>query len=215
MRTVQQIYAEYEIMPSLQLHQLRVASVARVIIENFNGTVNKDAIIFACLFHDMGNIIKSDLNRFPEFLEPEGLEYWKGVKERYIKKYGNEEHLATLLIAKEIGLSPESLFCLDHIGFSNAERNEKEDSFENKICNYSDMRVDPYGVVSMEERISEAQRRYALRKHTISSDKFEPSVASLRNIEKQIFSRTDINPDEITNEKIQDTIKELFDMIYV
>jgi hypothetical protein len=209
MRTIQQIYSEYKIMPNLQLHQLRVASVAKIIAENFQGELNKEAIILGCLFHDMGNIIKSDLNYFPEFLKPEGFEYWKKVKDEYIQKYGAEEHLATVIIAEEIGISSDALRCLEHIGFSNANKNETGNSFENKICNYSDMRVDPFGIVSMEERIAEGRKRYQLRKHTISSDNFEPLSQSLRNIEQQIFSKTRIKTDEITNEKVLGIMEEL------
>jgi len=209
MRTVQQIYSDYKIMPSLQLHQLRVAAVAKIIVENFQEILDKEPIIFACLFHDMGNIIKSDLNYFPEFLKPEGLEYWQDIKKDYIKKYGSDEHLATKKIAKEINLPNSTLACLNRIGFSNAITNEISDSFENKICNYSDMRVGPYGILSMEERISEGHKRYENKKHSIASDNFDSLVYSLRKIEKQIFSKTNIKPDEITDKKIESVIKEL------
>jgi|SRR3989339_62863 len=209
MRTIQQIYSDYKIMPNLQLHQLRVASVAKIIAENFKEKLDKESIVIACLFHDMGNIIKFNFSYFTEFLKPEGLEYWQAVKNEYIKKYGHEEHLATELIAKEINVSPQAMECLKQIGFSNSDKNERSESFENKICNYSDMRVDPYGVVSMEKRIYEGRKRYEGRKHTIMSERFEPLVQSLRNIEKYIFSKTGIKPDEITNEKVQSNIEKL------
>jgi hypothetical protein len=209
MRTVQQIYSDYKIMPNLQLHQLRVAAVAKTIIDNFQEPLNEKGIILACLFHDMGNIIKSDLNYFPEFLEPEGLEYWQNVKNKYIDKYGHEEHIATEKIAKEINLSFNVLACIKKIGFSNAKINEIDDSFENKICNYSDMRVGPYGVLPMEERIHEGHKRYEGRKHAIYSDSFDSLVESLRNIEKQIFNKTNIKPSEISNDVIDSIIKEL------
>ena len=52
----------------------------------------------------MGNIIKSDLTVFPEFREPEGLDYWQNVKDDYVKKYGTDHHAANAIIAREIGL---------------------------------------------------------------------------------------------------------------
>ena len=213
MRTVQQIYSDYKIMPSLQLHQLRVAAVAKIITENFQEKIDKESIIFACLFHDMGNIIKSDLNYFPEFLEPEGLEYWQSIKKEFIEKYGLDEHIATELIAKEINLPPSVIVCLEYIGFSNAKKSEISNSFEYKICNYSDMRVDPYGVTEMEKRLSEGKERYKLKPNTILSENSETLRSSLRRTEKQIFNNTKIEPNEITNDKIEHMIQELRDLV--
>jgi hypothetical protein len=186
-----------------------VAAVAKMIVDNFQEPIDKESVIFACIFHDMGNIIKSDFNKFPEFLEPEGLEYWQKVKDEYVAKYGTSEHVASELIAKEINLLSSAFECLQHIGFNNATINEIGDSFENKICNYSDMRVDPYGVVAMEERMQEGRKRYENKYHSISSNNFEPLAQSMREMEKQIFSKTTIKPEEITDEKIMGIIEEL------
>ena len=83
-------------MPNLQEHMLRVAAVASLVCDNFNEPLPKDDIITACLLHDMGNIIKSDLQYFPEFIKPEGLDYWQKVKDEYIEKYSRDEHKATI-----------------------------------------------------------------------------------------------------------------------
>jgi hypothetical protein len=157
----------------------------------------------------MGNIIKSDFSRFPEFLQPEGLKYWQGVKDAYIKKYGVDEHLATEIIAKELGLPLETISCLKHTGFSNAIRNKNSNSFENKICNYADMRVGPNGVMSMDDRIQEGRERYKGRIHTIVGDNFEAQVQALKNIEKEIFGKINIRPDQITDDNIKEIIEEL------
>lgn len=208
MKTVQEIYDEYKIMPQLQMHQLRVASVAKIISDNFNGELDKEDIILGCLFHDMGNIIKSDLNYFPEFLEPKGLEYWQEVKNRFIEKYGTDDHVGTELVVKEFGLAEGAVNCFKHMGFHNATKNDLGTSFENKICNYSDMRAAPHGIISMEDRIAEAKKRYAGRKHSIT-DNFEPLAQSMRNIEKQVFERVSIKPEDISDEKVDAVIEEL------
>lgn len=209
MKTVQEIYSEYKIMPNLQEHQLRVAAVAKTITENFNGNLDVESIVTACLFHDMGNIIKSDLARFPEFVEEKGIEYWQGVKDEFVLKYGPDEHVATQIIAKEIGLNAGATECLSHIGFSNLGINEKSDSFENKICNYADMRVGPHGIISLEERYIDGQKRYATSKHVVASEKFQELAQSGRMIENQIFSQTKIKPEEINDDKIKDLMEEL------
>lgn len=196
-------------MPNLQVHQLRVAAVAKIIAENFNGDLDVESIITACLFHDMGNIIKSDLARFPEFVEEKGIEYWQSVKDEFVQKYGSDENVATRIIAKEIGLNASATECLNHIGFSNLSINEKGNSFENKICNYSDMRVGPHGIVSLEERYIDGRKRYATSKHVVASDKYEELAQSGRVMENQIFSQSKIKPEDITDEKIKDLMEEL------
>lgn len=209
MKTVQDIYSEYKIMPNLQEHQLRVAAVAKIIADNFNTDLDVESIVTACLFHDMGNIIKSDLARFPEFMKEKGIEYWQGVKDEFVLKYGPEEHAATQIIAKEIGLNAGATECLNHIGFSNLGINEIGDSFENKICNYSDMRVGPHGIISLEERYIDGQKRYATSKHVVASEKFQELAQSGRMIENQIFSQAKIRPEEINDETIKDFMEEL------
>lgn len=211
MKTVQEIYSEYKINSGLQLHQLRVGAVAKVICDNFEGKLDKESVILACLFHDMGNIIKFDLNFYPELLEPEGLEYWQKIKDEFIKKYGLNEHIATGSIAKEIGLPKKVMNYINIIGFSNATKNELSDSFKDKICNYSDARTSPFGVISLEERIMEGRKRYLDRKdnHPIASDNFESLFESVKNIEKQIFSKIKLDKEEINDDSIKDIIEEL------
>ncbi|MEI8270918.1 MAG: HD domain-containing protein [bacterium] len=212
MKKILEIYDEYKIMPNLQEHMLRVAAVASLICDNFSEPLPKKDIVTACLFHDMGNIIKVDFfpTVFPEeFYGPLGIEYWQKIKKEYIEKYGNKEHLATELIAEENKLSVQVIDLIKQIGFSNALKNELEKIYKNKICNYSDMRVGPFGVLSLSERILEGNKRYAGKKHAITSSDFESLADSLRNTEEQIFSKCTIKPEDITDEAIAPIILEL------
>ena len=146
MTNISEIYKKYKIMPSLQLHQLRVAAVAKLVGENMNVEINLDGLIKACLLHDMGNIIKFKLDLFPEFLKPEGLSYWEDVKQEFVYKYGNDEHTATYKIAEEIGLNSREMEILKSIGFSKAIENLEHDDYTRKIACYSDHRVSPNGI---------------------------------------------------------------------
>ena len=76
MVTIQEIYTHYQIMPVLQQHMLRVAGVTDLICQLAGDKVDSHNVVIAALLHDSGNIIKFDLQRFPHFLEPEGLDYW-------------------------------------------------------------------------------------------------------------------------------------------
>ncbi len=212
MRTVREIYSAYRIMPSLGLHQLRVAAVAKTICDNFPEPLDKREILVACLLHDMGNIIKFDLNYFPEHLKPEGLEYWQKVKDEYVEKYGRSEHHATQTIAREAGISERAFLYLCAVGYQNLEHALRDASFEKKICAYADMRVNPYGVCSIEERISEGRNRYAGRKDKeMSPERLQTLDDALRELERQIFGKMKIKPEDISEEGSKNIIAELED----
>ena len=212
-KKVSEIYEEYKIMPNLREHQLRVAAVASLICDSLNMGVKKEDIVTACIFHDMGNIIKSNLEIFPEFLEPKGLAYWGEVKENFILKYGSNEHVATEQIAKEIGLTEYCVSLINNIGFSKAETNETQEFFEDKICNYADMRVGPHGILSVVERVNDGRNRNIGTRKTIASARFEDLVKSILNIETQIFANSNIKPEEITDESIAPVMASLRDFV--
>lgn len=210
MKSISSIYSEYKIMPMLQLHQLRVAAVAKAICGSISMPLNSESVIKVCLLHDMGNIIKSDLMYFPDFVKPLGLEYWQQVKDEYIKKYGNEEHAATEKICKEIGLSDLEFEYLHAVGFSKAKEVMLTDSLEKKICCYADQRVGPHGVLSLEERLAEGKKRYANKLNkAIASGRFDELADALKEVQKQIFSHSSIKPESITDEVVQEYISEL------
>lgn len=203
MQNITQIYSQYKIMPTLQQHQLRVAAAAKQICDDISESIDKEGVVDVCLVHDMGNIIKFDLTYFPDFVKPEGLEYWQGVKDEYIQKYGPEEHVATEMICKEIGLSDEQTEYLHAIGFSRVKKALASDSLEKKICCYADQRVGPHGVLSVQERLVDGRKRYEGRKQKVLvSEQFEELAVALSELEKEIFSHTSIQPSDITDESI-------------
>jgi hypothetical protein len=210
MKTISSVYSEYKIMPMLRLHQLRVAAVAKTICDSISQKLNTEGVVRVCLLHDMGNIIKSDLTYFPDFLKPLGLEYWQGVKDEYIKKYGNDEHVATQEICREIGLSEEEKSYLNAIGFSKTKTVLVSNSLEKKICCYADQRVGPHGVLLLEERLAEGKMRYAGRANkAIASNQFDELADALRSIEAQVFSSSNLKPESITDDVIQEIISDL------
>lgn len=196
-------------MQNLQVHQLRVASVAMQIVDSLKIQVDRENILKTCLLHDMGNIIKFDLGYFPEFTQPEGLGYWENVKSGFIEKYGPNEHVASVEIAKELGVGEKVLEYMDAISFSKNFKNTEE-SFEYKICNYADQRVGPFGVISISERIADGKERYKNFKHkAINSDDFEKLCGGLYILEKQIFAESKIKPTLINDESIKKILSEL------
>ncbi len=158
----------------------------------------------------MGNIIKFDLDRFPEFLEPQGKKYWRKVMDEYIERYGNEEQLATMSIAQELGVSRGVLNLIDAIGFGRTEAIAKSKSYNGKVCAYSDMRVAPHGVVSLDDRIKDLHERYADRYPSKSDRDFRQKCESqARIIESQIFRHTQLQATDITDRAVSGTINRL------
>lgn len=197
------IYKEYKIMPNLAMHQLRVAGVALMICESLDFEIDKESIVKACLIHDIGNIIKFNLKRFPEWNEPEGLEYWEGVKSEYIIKYGNDEHKASLLISLELGVSDSIYRMVDCVDSSFVEILKLSDNFGEKICLYSDNRVNPYGIVSVEDHSLDVLERYRDHPHAFSEESRVFFNENLFEIEKQIFSHSKIKPEDINDDSIE------------
>lgn len=211
MKTVRELYADYRIMPSLQMHQLRVAAVVQLVCDNFSQPINKQDIVVACLFHDMGNIIKSDLTRYPEFLAPEGLEYWEGVKADFVQKYGNESHTATAAIAREIGLPENSVGIIERTSFSQIANTLRGNSFEQKIAEYADCRSGTHGIVSIKERFADAVKRYVYRYASVEEAhaKYAEHADMTKVLETQIFEHCSIAPPDINDVTVLPLLKEL------
>ncbi len=206
-KKITDIYKEYKILPNLQMHMLRVASVAFIICDNFSKDLEKENIVRACLLHDMGNIIKFKLDSLPNFLEPEGLDYWKDVQLEYIEKYGTDEYVAHGKIAKELGMSARVIELIQAISFLDAPANVGNNDFNRKIMEYSDERVGIYGVISLEDRLMDLRKRYT--HHNTSSTIRDAFEYALHDIEKQIFANCKIKPEDITDASVAPIIEEL------
>ncbi len=204
------IYTQHRIIPSLQLHMFRVAAVTKVIAENSQEEVDVPEIISACLLHDMGNILKFNFDLFPEFFQPEGLDYWKGIRKLFSEKYGEDERHATIVIAQEIGVSERTLALIQAIGFSNAVLNKNHTDFSKKICAYADTRVKPQGVVSLAERLEDGKKRFQLNKKQQDNEEFFQQMSeAMYEIEKQIFEINSLQPQDITDEQVKASVEEL------
>lgn len=205
MKTPREIYTAYKIMPALQTHQLRVAAVGKLICDNFNGPVNSSDVILACLFHDMGNIVKFNLRKFPQFSEPEGVEYWERIQKEVIGKYGPEQHTASAAIAREIGLPERVIQLVNNSAFRKIPEIIESPSWEWKISKYSDLRVAPEGIVSVQDRLKDFGKRYGA-----SGEDLE-TFAQVQVIEGQIFEHCSIQPENINDKTVAPLIGELSD----
>jgi hypothetical protein len=115
-----------------------------------------------------------------------------------------------MAITKEIGVSKAVIDCLNSIGFSRTTLALNDDNFEHKICNYSDQRVAPQGVVSVEKRLAEGKKRYENSpKKAISLEHYDKLFRDLKELERQIFEHASIKPLDITNKIVQPYLEKL------
>lgn len=213
MKKITEIYNEYKIMPNLQLHQMRVASVAWQICDSLSFDIDRESVVIACLLHDMGNIVKFDLNHFPAWNKPEGIEYWQKIKDEYLEKYGKNEHEATLIIGGELGISRYIYDLINYIDSPSVEINTAGKDFGEKICMYADNRVSPHGIVSAEEHSLDAKERYKNHPHVFDEEKRVSFMKDIYFIEEQIFSHSKIKPEDIDNESIKIYLEKLQDIL--
>ena len=217
MGTVRDVYEQYKIMPNLQLHQLRVAAVGKYVCSTFRIPIEEDVVVLTGLFHDMGNIIKSDFDAFPDMfkeLQEKGIPYWKQVKSEFLNTYGDDEHAATVAIAKEIGLPSRVIAVMDGIGFHHIDEIIAETTYERKLAEYSDGRVGPYGVLSLRDRLDDSKKRYKDRlqkRHINADDHYLALAQSFDVLEKQIMNSADFQPHDLTDAVIAPIMAELWD----
>src|SRR5581483_7119167 len=164
MTKILEVYQKYQNTPVLQEHQLRVAAVAWQICDHFDLPIDKKAIIDACLVHDIGNILKFVADAPAEWFAPQGVDYWMSVKKQMAEQYQTtDEHELSLKIAKELGMSALVLDCIESIDFNKTVEVISRPQFEPRICDYADLRADPNGIVSMDQRLEEGNKRYKNR----------------------------------------------------
>jgi HD domain len=208
MRKIGDIYKQYQTMPNLQEHQLRVAAVAMQICDGFDLPLDKNSLATACLLHDMGNIVKFRLGAFPEMIKDQNIEYWESVQKEYIEKYGNDDYEANMAIISEIGVSKKVYDIADAVGFHNWCSVDNDGSWEHKIASYADSRVSPFGVLSLDDRLMDASKRYKDVDH-FTNDYKDTLYDCVRDFEKQIFEHLKFSPSDITNDSIEPYINNL------
>lgn len=200
-----EIYKKYHLPENLQMHMLRVAACANLILDNWNGKeIDKNAIIRVSLLHDMGNILKIS----EDFYDDEGF---KCLRRKYFDIYGTNEHELNMEIGRIEGLSDKELNILDGKRSRKNEQTLVSDSYEIKICAYCDQRVAPDGVVGIRERLEDAKIRYKDRPLSVWSneEKANRLIECSLGIESQIMKFCNIEPDDINDNTIQKYVENL------
>lgn len=198
--TIKDLYLQYHIMPQLQTHMLRVAGVGKIILSGWKENIGTDLVMKSLLLHDMGNIVKFDLEN--PLMEMTDLDHWKQVQQDFFEKYGRETHKVTTQIISEIGENEvNKVMEEEHAGYVAGDTMKIGNaSWPAKILAYCDVRVDPWGVVPMSKRIEDLHKRYG---QDLSWYDF------LYTLEEEIKIMTRIDLNSINEESVQPLFDEL------
>lgn len=207
--TYSKIYETINIFSSIQLHQLRVAKVAKQIAMKINKEVNTDNIIAAGLLHDMGNMVKIDFHSSlaKEFLrfDEHDADYWTEVKEKQIEEFGEWSHTATENILKKLEIEQDIVELINFSSWQHIQEIIDGDNWDAKVLAYADYRVMPSGVTSLDNRLADLRRRYH------SNDEFQKNQEEAIKIDK-LYHELEIQLIEaglVANEVTDDSIAEL------
>jgi len=206
--TIEEIYEKYKIPINLQEHMLRVAAVGQIICKNLksNMDIDKELLIKTLLLHDMGNILKFDFSKTNFLSEPDKkrIRKFKEAQKKMRKKYGNDTDKVTVLIIQEITSDKRiSDLCTNSHG-QHAKDFINTEEWERKISYYADMRIGPFGVLSVSKRFDDLIERNQSKKILLEQYRQE-----CLEIEKQLQERTSIDLNQITDVMVNNTIKEL------
>jgi len=107
-----EVYKKFGSPPNLQEHMLRVCGVTTYIGKHWIGKEGVDWVRVKAisLLHDIGNVVKLDFEKYPQFLgeEIKNVDHWKAIQKEAVEKYGRDDHGATEKMLTELGVERES-----------------------------------------------------------------------------------------------------------
>lgn len=191
-------------MPQLATHMLRVAGVGKLITDSWEDRELAGKSVKTCLLHDLGNIAKFDLQN--PMMKIDNLPYWQEVQKEVWDKYGSKAHAATYAMLEELKLG-------EYVEYLKAEAKlyetlEPQNIWQSTplpamVVLYADLRVTPNGVVSMEERISDLEKRYGQGR---------AEARWGEQLEEYMQTLTSVNLREINEESVIPLFNELLTM---
>jgi hypothetical protein len=212
-KNIRAIYEKYAVPLNVQRHMREVAGVAAEICANSKEKIDPTDLIAVCLVHDLGNICKINLvdeqkiNLFDEE-DQKKLDFFRKKQKEFWNKYGKDDNKANELIAKELELNEKVIFLLENKAIEHKPKEFWANNFELMVLAYSDCRVAPEGVVSMQQRIEEYAKRNLFHLDKEKAERSKKFEEFAKQLEKEIFSKLQIKPQDITKESVKKYIKE-------
>lgn len=204
--TILEAYSKYHVHSALQLHQLRVAALAQIICDHLPEFTDSITVVATCLLHDIGNLTKSVIEPTTDWIQDLGYDYWVKTKAEFIAKWGSNDYQATINIVADIHPSAAVQDLIKLWMETSGEQVFATKNLPLLIGKYSDQRVNPEGVVSIEGRIKYLAARY---KEYSPPEVQANRLETRRNIEKYLSDLTHMDLSTITNEQVMPIIETL------
>ena len=207
---IESIYSRFNIPNTLKQHMLLVTAVGKYITDHWQGSaIDEQAVITTLLVHDLGNLVKFDLSEGAQVIDPTLFtDEWRQRQKQMRAKYGRNSHQATLMMLQELGL-PEKIQQLAAKMDASNVCAIAQDSLEQQICEYADMRVVPNKVTSLEKRLRDLRARYSHHPGWDNETSFLQNAACIKQIENTLQQYTAIDVASIPPEKISVYLVEL------
>jgi hypothetical protein len=190
-----------------------VAAVGAYIADHWDkpNELDRARIVKGLLLHDTGNIIKFDFSR-PDLLgdaERKDLEKWKRIQTEFTQQYRNED-VATHALARLSGVDEKAFEILDAVGSAKLQKALETADWNKKIACYSDFRIGPFGVLTVNERFDDIVARYRGRGHAMSDiEETERKRQRCLQLEKELQAHLTFNLQTLDASQIEKGSKEL------
>lgn len=188
---------------------LTVAGVGAIICRNWKGPkLSEKTIIATLLVHDMANIIKYKFGKSDTYLftpaDRKKIGLWRNLKAEAIAKYGNDSEEAMNKMAQELNLDSKVISLLKKLSEVHTKGNELDGVFAKKdwelaICIYSDWRVSPKGIVSINSRLRDIFLRYSINEPT----ERRKILSTASELERWLSRNVKIKPNAINSGSVK------------
>jgi hypothetical protein len=199
------IYFRFPVPENLVFHLRTVAGVGAFVADNWVGpAINRNDLVAYLLLHDVGNIAKMDFTN-TSLMTPHDvgkIEHWKTAQAKVHAKYGKDDHQVTLGMIRDLDLPPRVLALLEHDDWRKLDVIAAGNDWEQKIGKYADYRTGPFGVITLQERIADLEKRYAGKLAPEDQENLKKFNIALHNIEAQITKNLRIPVQDITDEAV-------------
>jgi hypothetical protein len=159
--TIAEIYEKYSTPINLREHMLRVAALSKIILENWTGAhINSKTVIVACALHDIAKPVNFDIKQQMEYgVSDADINDLESLQKLIKTKYGTDEHKASVDMCRDVGVDIESLEILENIEWNLVPGLVSREFWGALVGIYCDMRVGPFGILSLNERIKNLSER--------------------------------------------------------